>query len=186
MTRTKPGIDHILGSNTLKELEVVLDFRTNEITLVKILVPMRDINNLTLNAQFESHGLWTTSSIKICSKNLKADLSPLKFSSKFLSPNMKIRQISEHLRMTIANIWVPHNNHQLKPLQEFDELFDGILSDCDWKPVFLQLMEGAKPYFLVFYHTPKYFESWKKKTKDNLTWESFHSNQIVNGLCLPL
>lgn len=57
MTRTKPGIDHILGSNTLKELEVVLDFRTNEITLVKILVPMRDINNLTLNAQFESHGL---------------------------------------------------------------------------------------------------------------------------------
>ena len=42
---TKPGFDLILGSNTLKELGIVLDFRTREITLDDISLPMRDINS---------------------------------------------------------------------------------------------------------------------------------------------
>ena len=42
----KPGFDLILGSNTLKQLGIVLDFWTKEITLDEISLPMRDINNL--------------------------------------------------------------------------------------------------------------------------------------------
>jgi hypothetical protein len=44
---TKPVYDLILGCRTMKELGVVLDFRTKEITIDEIVLPMRDINSLT-------------------------------------------------------------------------------------------------------------------------------------------
>ena len=44
---TKPMYDLILGCKTMKELRIVLDFRTNEITIDHIILPMKDINNLT-------------------------------------------------------------------------------------------------------------------------------------------
>ena len=49
----KPGFDLILGSNTMKELGIVLDIWTKEITLDEISLPMRDINKLTTKAQIE-------------------------------------------------------------------------------------------------------------------------------------
>ncbi len=39
----EPGFDLILGCNTMKELGIVLDFRTKEITRDEISMPMRDI-----------------------------------------------------------------------------------------------------------------------------------------------
>jgi hypothetical protein len=39
--------DLILGCKTMKELGIVLDFRTKEITIDEIILPMRDINSLT-------------------------------------------------------------------------------------------------------------------------------------------
>ena len=47
----KPAFDLIFGSNTMKELGIVLDFQTKEITLDEISLPMRDINKLTTRAQ---------------------------------------------------------------------------------------------------------------------------------------
>ena len=38
--------DLILGCNTMKELEIVLDFWTKEISMDEISLPMTDINNL--------------------------------------------------------------------------------------------------------------------------------------------
>ena len=44
---TKPAFNLILGCQTMKELGIVLDFRTTEITVDHIILPMRDINSLT-------------------------------------------------------------------------------------------------------------------------------------------
>ena len=44
---TKPAFDLILGCQTMKELGIVLDFRTKEITIDHIILPMREINSLT-------------------------------------------------------------------------------------------------------------------------------------------
>jgi hypothetical protein len=44
---TKPLYDFILVWKTMKEIGIVLDFWTEEITLDKINLPMRDINSLT-------------------------------------------------------------------------------------------------------------------------------------------
>ena len=44
---TKPVFDLILGCKTIKELRIVLDFQTNEITFDHIKLPIGDINSLT-------------------------------------------------------------------------------------------------------------------------------------------
>ena len=49
----EPGFDLILGSITMKELGIVLDFWTKEITLDDISLPMRDIKKLNTQAQIE-------------------------------------------------------------------------------------------------------------------------------------
>ena len=53
----KPGFDLILVSNTMKELGIILDFRTKEMTLDEISLPMRDIIKLTTKAQIEKSWL---------------------------------------------------------------------------------------------------------------------------------
>ncbi len=63
----KPGFYIILGNNTMKELGIVLDLRTKEITLDEILLPMRDINKLATKAQIEK-AWW----LKNTPKNLRA------------------------------------------------------------------------------------------------------------------
>ena len=50
---TEPGFDLILGCNTMKELGIVLDFWTKEITVDDISLPMRDINKLKTRATVE-------------------------------------------------------------------------------------------------------------------------------------
>ena len=53
----KPGFDLILCCNTMKVLEIVLDFWTKEITVDEISLPMRDINNLRTRAA--ANKAWT-------------------------------------------------------------------------------------------------------------------------------
>jgi hypothetical protein len=49
----KPGFDLILGSNTMKELGIILDFWTKEITPDKISLLMRDINKYKTRSTIE-------------------------------------------------------------------------------------------------------------------------------------
>ena len=44
---TKPVFDLVLGCKTMKELRIVLDFRTKEISIDHVILSMRDINSLT-------------------------------------------------------------------------------------------------------------------------------------------
>ena len=46
---TKTVYDLILGCRTMKDLGIVLDFRTKEITTDEIILPMRNINSLTMS-----------------------------------------------------------------------------------------------------------------------------------------
>ena len=44
---TTPVYDPILGCKTMKKLGIVLDFKTKEMTVDEIILPMRDISSLT-------------------------------------------------------------------------------------------------------------------------------------------
>ncbi len=52
-TMSKPGFDLILGTNTLKELGIVLNFLTKEIDIDEIILPMRDITKLLSRAKIK-------------------------------------------------------------------------------------------------------------------------------------
>ncbi len=49
----EPGFDLILGTNTLKELGIVLNFQTKEIDIDEIILPMRDITKLSTRSKIE-------------------------------------------------------------------------------------------------------------------------------------
>ena len=50
---TKPAFDLILGVKTLRELGIVLDFWTKEITINEIILPMREIKSLSTSSKIE-------------------------------------------------------------------------------------------------------------------------------------
>ena len=69
------GFDIILGCNTTKELGIVLDFWTKEITLDEISLPMRDIKHLRTRAA--ANKAWTVNN-SICQSTSKEPQSTLK------------------------------------------------------------------------------------------------------------
>ena len=75
---TKPGFDLILGSNTLKELGIVLNFRTKEITVDDISLPMRDINKLKTRATVEKSWTMNNSIYQETSKEPQSTLEATK------------------------------------------------------------------------------------------------------------
>jgi hypothetical protein len=52
-TMSQPGFDLILGTYTLKEFGIVLSFRTKEIDIDEIILPMRDITKLSTESKIE-------------------------------------------------------------------------------------------------------------------------------------
>ena len=59
-TMSQPGFDLILSTHTLKELGIVLNFRTKEIDVNEIILPMRDISNFQLGPRLKRQGQQTT------------------------------------------------------------------------------------------------------------------------------
>jgi hypothetical protein len=136
-----PQYDLILSNETMKELSIVLDFKSKTITIDEITLPMRNINllqgssmlrALKLNNSLAKEPLSTLDATKhvmriVDAKYTKADLqSIVKNNCKHLSAN--------------------HQKKLLQLLVKFELIFDGTLGDWRTKPVSFQLKEGESPY----------------------------------------
>eukprot|EP00804_Cyclotella_cryptica_P004890 CCRYP_004949-RA/>CCRYP_004949-RA protein AED:0.36 eAED:0.67 QI:0/0/0/1/1/1/2/0/493 len=143
---TKPGFDLILGSNTLKELGIVLDFRTKEITVDDISLPMRDINKLKTRATVEKAWTMNNSIYQETSKEPQSTLEATKRLIKILDAKYEKADLRASVRDNCKHLSGPEQARLLELLQEFEELFSGKLGDWDCKPVSLHLKEGAQPY----------------------------------------
>eukprot|EP00804_Cyclotella_cryptica_P017417 CCRYP_016643-RA/>CCRYP_016643-RA protein AED:0.05 eAED:0.05 QI:1387/-1/1/1/-1/1/1/282/1119 len=152
---TKPGFDLILGSNTLKELGIVLDFRTKEITADDISLPMRDINKLKTRATVEKAWTMNNSIYQETSKELQSALEATKRLIKILDAKYEKADLRAIVRDNCTHLSGPEQARLLELLQEFEELFSGKLGDWDCKPVSLQLKEGAQPYHGRSFPIPK-------------------------------
>ena len=100
---TEPEFDLILGCNTMKELGIVLDFWTKEITLGEISLPMRDNKNLRTRAVANKAWTMNNSIYQSTSKKLQSTLETTKHLIEILDANMK-RQISGQSPKRIASI----------------------------------------------------------------------------------
>jgi hypothetical protein len=163
---TKPGFDLILGSNTLKELGIVLDFRTKEITLDNISLPMRDINNLKTRATVERAWTMTNSIYQEMSKEPQSSLEATKRLIHILDAKYEKANLRAIVTDNCTHLSNPEQTKLLELLQEFEELFNGTLGDWDCKPVSLQLKEGAQPYHGRPFPIPKkHVETTKREVQ---------------------
>jgi hypothetical protein len=132
---TKPGFDLILGSNTLKELGIVLDFWTKEITLDNISLPMREINNLKTRATVERAWTMNNSIYQETSKEPQSMLEATKRLIHILDTKYEKADLRAIVTDNCTHLSNPEQTKLLELLQEFEELFNGTLGDWDCKPV---------------------------------------------------
>jgi len=162
----KPGFDLILGSNTLKELGIVLDFRTKQITIDDISLPMRDITKL--QTKVATKKAWTVNN-SIYHNTTNEPQSTLEATSRLiniLDAKYEKADLRALVNDSCTHLDAPQQNMLLELLQDFEELFDGTLGDWDCKPVSFQLKEGAQPYHGRPFPIPKkHMETTKREVQ---------------------
>ncbi len=135
---SKPQYDLILGTVTMKEFGIILNFRDKMITIDEIIFPMRNINNLQgssiLRALRHNYSLamepqstqdaTKRATLIIDAKYSKADLQSV------------VRDYCKHLS---AN----QQKKLLQLLKKYESYFHGTLGDWKIKPVSFRLKEGV-------------------------------------------
>jgi hypothetical protein len=147
---TKPAFDLILGCQTMKELGIVLDFRTKEITIDHIILPMRDINSLT---PLTLDKAWAVNNSMANEPQSTQEATQRVI--KILDANYKKADLQSIVSTNCTHLSLQDQNSLLELLTEFEELFDGTLGDWNTEPVSFELKEGAKPYHGKAYPVPK-------------------------------
>ncbi len=147
---SKPQYDLILGSGTMKELGIVLDFNSNSIPIDEIILPMRNINLL--------QGVSTLHALKLNNSLAKKQLSTLD-TTKCVTHILDAKYAKSDLQSIVKNnckhLSADHQEKLLQLLVKFESLFAGTLGDWKTKPVSFQLKEGALPYHGRAFPVPK-------------------------------
>ena len=147
---TKPVYDLILGCKTMKELGIVLDFRTKQITIDEFILPMRNINSLA-STKIEKAWAVNNSMAQEPMSTKKATQRVVEI----LDANYEKADLQAVVDATGPHLSLHDKNKLLELLKEFEELFDGTLGDWRTEPVSFELKEGAKPYHGRPYPVPK-------------------------------
>ena len=154
----EPKFDLIIGTETMRELGIVLDFGRQMIMIDQIDLPMRKISELqkpNVNYQIYKNNepVATAELTKRATKILdakyeKADLPAIVKNCVHLTEDQR-----EKLLQTLL-------------LRE--SLFDGTLGEWDTEPVHFELKEGAKPFHGRAYPIPRIHQPVTKKEVNRL------------------
>ena len=135
---TRPVYDLILGCKTTKEIGIVLDLRTKEITIDEIILPMRDINSLTTSKMERA---WTVNN-SMAHKPHSTNEATKRIVHILDAENEKA-DLQSVVSTNCTHLSLQDQNKLLELLTEFEELFDGTLGDWNTKPVSFELKEGT-------------------------------------------
>ena len=161
---TKPAFDLILGVKTLRELGIVLDFRTKEITIDEIILPMRDINNLSTSSKIEK--AWSVNHNMV--HEPKSTEEATQRAIHILDAKYEKADLQSVVDTNCPHLSLPDQNKLLELLTKYEDLFDGTLGDWDTEPVSFELKEGAKPYHGRAYPVPHAHKETLKKELNRL------------------
>ena len=161
---TKPAFDLILGVKTLRELGIVLDFRTKEITIDEIILPMRDINNLSTSSKIEK--AWSVNHSMV--HEPKSTEEATQRAIHILDAKYEKADLQSVVDTNCPHLSLPDQNKLLELLTKYEDLFDGTLGDWDTEPVSFELKEGAKPYHGRAYPVPHAHKETLKKELNRL------------------
>jgi hypothetical protein len=147
---SKPVFDLIIGCNSMEKLGIVMDFNTKSITIVEIILPMRNIANLTNKSKVKE--AWAISNA-LAHEPISIELAT-QHAVKILDANYK----TADLQAAVTNCTQLNSagkNKLLELLKKFEPLFDGTLGHWRTKPVTFQLKGGVTPYYGRAFPIPK-------------------------------
>ncbi len=159
----KPQYGFILGTETMKELGIILNFRDKMITIDEIILPMRNINNLQgsniLQALRHNHSL----AMELQSTQDATQRAMWILDAKYSKADLQsvVRDNCKHLN---AN----QQKKLLQLLKKYELLFDGTLGDWKTKPVSFQLKEGVSQYCGQAFPVPKIHKDTLNKEVERL------------------
>ena len=153
-----PKFDLIIGTNTMKELGIVLDFSREMIMIDKIDLPMRKVEEIQKpNKLYQMYKNVEPESTKELTKRALRILD-----AKYEKANLpSIVSTCDHLNERQKDML-------LQVLLKFEKLFDGTLGDWDTDPVHFELKDGAKPYHGRPFPVPRIHRETMKKEVDRL------------------
>jgi hypothetical protein len=141
----KPQYDLILGTVTMKEFCIILNFRDKMITIDEIILPMRNINNLK-----------GSSILQVLRHNHSLAMEPqstqdaTEHATQILDAKYSKADLQSVVRDNCKHLSADQQKKLLQLLRKYELLFDGTLGDWKTKPVSFQL-----PYHGRAFPVPK-------------------------------
>ena len=147
----KPVFELIIGTKTMNELGIILDFSEKIITIDSIKLPMTSIENLSKS---NKEALDFNTSIARSVEPKSTELATQRI-VKILDAKYEKANIPELIKNNCSHLSPEEQLKLLEVLTEFEDLFDGTLGDWNTDPVSFELKEGAKPYHGRAFPIPK-------------------------------
>ena len=147
----KPVFDLILGTKTMNELGIVLNFKQKTITIDEIELPMTSITNMPTSRVKKALAL-NNSLAKV--KEPRSTEEATSRVVRILDANYKKANLPEIVN-TCSHLNPKEQNMLLELLTEYEPLFDGTLGAWNTTPVSFELKEGARPYHGRAFPIPK-------------------------------
>jgi hypothetical protein len=162
--KDKPMYDLILGRETMKELGIILDFKSKLITIDEIPLPMRNIKNLQSPLQMA----------RACTYQNTAKYEPHSTASEtkraieILDAKYEKANLPAIVQDSCQHLTSDERAALLALLLNYEGLFDGTLGDWDTEPVKFELREGAQPYHGKPFPVPHIHRKTLKKEVERL------------------
>jgi hypothetical protein len=137
----KPQYDLILGTVSMKEFGIILNFRDKMITIDEIILPMRNINNLQGSSMLRA-----IRHIHSLTMEPQSTQDATKCATQILDAKYSKADLQSFVRGNCKHLKVDQQKKLLHLLKKYELLFDGTLGDWKTKPVSFKLKEGASPY----------------------------------------
>ncbi len=161
---TKPAFDLILGVKTLRELGIVLDFETKEITIDEIILPMRGISRLSASSKIEN--AWSVNHSMI--HELQSTTEATQLDICILDAKYEKAALQLVVDTNCPRLSLPDQNKWLDLLMKYKDLFGGTLGGWNTEPVSFELKEGVKPHHGRAYPVPHAHKETLKKELNRL------------------
>ncbi len=155
--------DLFLGTVSMKEFGIILNFRDKMITIDEIILPMRNINNLQ-----------GSSMRRVLQHNHSLAMEPQStqdatvHATQILDAKYSKADLQSVVRDSCKHLKVDQQKKLLQLFKKYELFFDGTLGDWKTKPVSFQLKEGASPYHSRAFPVPKIHKDTLIKEVDRL------------------
>ncbi len=137
----RPQYDLILGTETMKELGIVLDFKAKRITVNEVILPMRNINHLQATSML--HALKLNHSLAM---ELHSTQDATKRVTQIPDAKYKKADLQSIVRDNCKHLSADQQKKLPQLPMKYETHFDGTLDDWKTKPVSFQWKEGVSPY----------------------------------------